>query len=206
LPYFVLAFSELGKVGLGKGPGRYQLREVFGLDESGGRQRLYASEKGALLGTPTLLHPGRPQERDCARESLALRFLTPTRIRYQEDLCLDLEFHILIRSLLRRLSSLAYFHCGLDPEGLDFRSWIARAETVGLGRRELRWYDWERYSVRQYARMMLGGFVGEVSFVGELGPFMPMIRLGEWLHAGKGTSFGLGRYEVMEIGFRRNFL
>lgn len=197
LPYFVLAFSELGKVGLGKGRGCYRLQEVFGLEGQSRRRRLYSKEKGALLGSPTTHYPGRPRQEDHDRKALSLRFLTPTRIRYQEDLCLDLEFHILARSLMRRLSALAYFHCGLDPEGWDFRGWIARAEGVGLSRRELRWYDWERYSARQDRRMMLGGFVGEASFVGDLGPFMPLIRLGEWLHVGKGTSFGLGRYEVV---------
>lgn len=44
--------------------------------------------------------------------------------------------------------------------------------------------------------MLLGGFTGEITFEGCLGPFMPIIRAGEALHVGKGTSFGLGKYEI----------
>ncbi len=42
----------------------------------------------------------------------------------------------------------------------------------------------------------MGGFVGEVTFAGNIGPFIPLIKVGEILHVGKGTSFGLGRYEI----------
>ena len=38
--------------------------------------------------------------------------------------------------------------------------------------------------------------VGRMTFEGPLAPFMPLLRAGEILHVGKGTSFGLGRYEV----------
>jgi hypothetical protein len=31
---------------------------------------------------------------------------------------------------------------------------------------------------------------------GLIEPFMPLIKAGEGLHVGKGTGFGLGRYEV----------
>jgi len=63
----------------------------------------------------------------------------------------------------------------------------------------LRWYDWERYSSRQETRMRLGGLVGEVEFEGELAEFLPYLFLGELIHLGKGTSFGLGRYGVEVI-------
>jgi CRISPR/Cas system endoribonuclease Cas6 (RAMP superfamily) len=62
----------------------------------------------------------------------------------------------------------------------------------------LRRYDWERYSSRQEQRINMGGFVGEITFEGDLRPFMPLIEAGEVLHVGKGTAFGLGRYEVEE--------
>ena len=62
--------------------------------------------------------------------------------------------------------------------------------------RTTRWYDWERYSARQDIRMKMGGFIGKVSFEGELNEFIPFVKLGELLHVGKGTSFGLGRYVI----------
>jgi len=64
--------------------------------------------------------------------------------------------------------------------------------------RDLKWFDWERYSARQDTRMKLGGVIGRIAFKGEIGEFMPFIKLGEFLHVGKGTTFGLGKYEIAE--------
>jgi hypothetical protein len=38
----------------------------------------------------------------------------------------------------------------------------------------------------------MGGFVGTVTFEGDLIPFLPLLRLGEIVHLEKGTAFGLG--------------
>jgi transposase len=42
----------------------------------------------------------------------------------------------------------------------------------------------------------LGGFVGSTEYRGELAEFHSLLRLGARLHVGKGTGFGLGKYEV----------
>ena len=61
---------------------------------------------------------------------------------------------------------------------------------------ELRWYDWERYSNRQEVRMRLGGFIGRVTYRGDLGEFLPYLLLGMYTHVGKGATFGLGGYRI----------
>lgn len=86
-------------------------------------------------------------------------------------------------------------HCGAELD-LDFRGLIAAAEEVETVTSDLRWYDWERYSVRQDTRMKLGGVVGRGTYKGDLQSFLPLLHLGEVVHVGKGTSFGLGKYEI----------
>ena len=44
--------------------------------------------------------------------------------------------------------------------------------------------------------MMMGGFVGEVENRGEHREFVPLLKLGERVNVGKGTGFGLGRYQL----------
>jgi CRISPR/Cas system endoribonuclease Cas6 (RAMP superfamily) len=41
-----------------------------------------------------------------------------------------------------------------------------------------------------------GGFVGDATFEGDLAEFLPALRLGELVHVGKGTTFGLGKYRL----------
>ncbi len=73
---------------------------------------------------------------------------------------------------------------------------IEKARKIWTIERQLKWVDWERYSARQETRLKMGGFVGRATFEGELGEFLPYLRLGELIHVGKGTSFGLGQYRI----------
>ena len=191
LPYFLYTVQEMGKAGIGKGKGRYTLE---GVRERDGREIF--SEGQIKVPRPTSwkeLLQGEPPE------EVTLRFITPLRVRYGERLSNELQFHILFRALLRRISLLFFFHCGGELE-LDFRGMIERSKGVEVRKSSLRWHDWTRYSHRQRSRIKLGGLLGEVTFRGDLEEFWPFLLLGEHIHVGKGTSFGLGRYEVVTGG------
>ncbi|MGH8590087.1 MAG: CRISPR system precrRNA processing endoribonuclease RAMP protein Cas6, partial [Gammaproteobacteria bacterium] len=41
-----------------------------------------------------------------------------------------------------------------------------------------------------------GGLLGQITYRGDLSPFLPWLALGEWMHIGGKTSFGLGRYTI----------
>jgi CRISPR-associated endoribonuclease Cas6 len=201
LPYFIYTFDEVGKTGIGKGKAKYELQEV-----SCDGKRIYDSNTKTLKSFKTSSLPlssylslrGEAEaiSRHEEGSTISLSFLTPTRILYDGHLTLDLEFHILIRNLLRRLSLLSYFHCGVDPSEWDFKGIIEEAKEIKIQKKNLRWYDWQRYSGRQETRIKMGGFVGDITFEGKIEPFMPLIKAGEILHVGKGTGFGLGKYEV----------
>jgi hypothetical protein len=205
LPYFIYTFERLGeRYGLGKGRGRFAVESVTWLSPEGEEVLIYSGAEKTLRNSfrsviiqDLLQHSTLHFALSSLHLSLVtLHFVTPTRLIYAEALTPVPDFHILIRALLRRLSNLAYFHCGTELN-LDFRGLIAAAEQIETVTSDLRWYDWERYSARQDARMKLGGFVGRVTYRGDLQSFLPLLCLGEAVHVGKGTSFGLGKY-VME--------
>jgi len=202
LPYFVIVFQQLGRQGLGRELGRMALDTVTAVSAwDGTRTPLYSA------GLPTLQPDAPPMTwADVERRAAALptdrmrvRFLTPTRLKHGGGWARRPEFHILIRALLRRLSSLAYFHCGERLEA-DFRGLIAQAEQVRLGECDLRWVERERWSGRQQRAMSLGGLVGEAEYVGDLSPFRSLLAAGELLHVGKATVFGNGLFRVGDGG------
>jgi CRISPR-associated endoribonuclease Cas6 len=198
LPYFIYTFERLGaRHGLGKGRGRFTVEGVSWLPPGREPAVIYCSEDKTLYNTFRPLHvQNLPQvAAPASLHTLTLRFLTPTRLVYAGSLTETLEFHVLMRVLLRRLSNLVYFHCGAELQ-LDFRGLIAAAEQVQVAANRLWWYDWERYSTRQDTHMKLGGVLGQVTYAGNLQPFLPLLQLGVYVHVGKGTSFGLGKYVI----------
>ncbi|MEK7750201.1 MAG: CRISPR system precrRNA processing endoribonuclease RAMP protein Cas6 [Planctomycetota bacterium] len=74
---------------------------------------------------------------------------------------------------------------------------IEKARAVNQKKSDIHWYDWKRYSTRQEEWMSLGGVTGTVSYEGDISDFMLLLKLGEYVHVGKGTSFGLGKYEIL---------
>jgi len=196
LPYFVYSFEELGRVGIGRGKGKFRLEQVAAVPVGDDPVAIYgegddgvASDRIFRFGLAEL----RPLPPDCSR--LRLEFVSPTQVRYEGSPVAPREFHVLFRNLLRRINFLNYFHCRgslmEDPGAL-----IRAASAVRTEQSSLRWEAWERYSSRQSRRVPMGGYVGRVSFCGPLQPFWPWLALGEWVHVGKGATFGLGRYRL----------
>ena len=201
LPYFIYAFEELGRIGIGKGRGKYELREVAEEVSKGDslpkKSVIYSGDTKLLTQTSSPI-----QWADIIANSpepphaVSISFITPARIKYKNRFIKDLEFHIFFRSLLRRISLLSYFHCGYRLDDSGFKDIIEQAREIKTVKQSLYWHDWERYSNRQKTRMKMGGFMGEIAYEGELEKFWPYIRLGEYVHVGKGSGFGLGRYRI----------
>ena len=189
LPYFIYAFEEMGRRGMGVERGKAALQRVLA-----GGQCIYQTDTGQLA--PDYPVCAGPPDGEAVGTRLRLRLHTPIRLKAAGRYTSRLDFALLVRALLRRTSDLARFHCGAELD-LDYRPWIERAAEVSAVATTLRWHDWERYSQRQEQKMKLGGLVGEVEFAGEWAPFLPLLRLGADLHVGKGTGFGLGRYEIL---------
>ena len=201
LPYFIFTFNELGKIGLGKGMGKYQLIEVKNIVKNNDiieESVIYKGDgkilnnKYKILSSEDIINQTKKFNK---KESIELQFITPTRIKYKNKLISDLEFHILIRNLLRRISLLLYFHCDEELD-IDFKEVIEKSKEIITETSDLEWYDWERYSHRQDERMSLGGFIGKITFKGDIKEYLPILFLGQYTHIGKQTSFGLGKYEM----------
>lgn len=203
LPFFVCALEEMGRGGVGKGRGRVRLVAVTDGDsepEAGGPV-IYNGRTGDFIGPGTVMDlplvrrwaAGLPRAETNGR-SLRVCFLTPFRFKYQDRLGAELTFPIFMRNVFRRLDFLSVHSPLADP--IPFGDLLAAAETVETARSRLEWADWQRFSHRQNQRMNLGGMIGDVWFSGDPALFLPYIKMGEYLHAGKAATFGLGRYRA----------
>lgn len=208
LPYFLAVFQELAGRGLGPRRARFALEQVQSVHPLKDEQiTIYQGREGQILGHDLSVSYDDLRDHvamwstDSAENSsrVLARFLTPTRLKYQGNYVRQPEFHVLVRRMLGRISSLAYFHAGERWE-IDFPGLIAQAQKIKIAQRRTRWVDWKRYSTRQKSRMTLGGFVGEVIYEGEgLPSFYPLLLLGSLVHVGKACTFGHGWYEVEPV-------
>lgn len=195
LPYFIYTFEELGRRGIGRGRGKYKLKEVYTAQPLE-HLRLYSIEDKTFRVSKDYIVKGSDIELPSVEDTLTIELLTPLRLVANGSVAKDIEFHHIFRSVLRRISNLMYFHCDRELD-VDFKGLIERAEKVKTVKKEISWYDWERYSFRQSARINMGGLIGSVSFEGCFEEFLPFIALGEYIHIGKGTGFGLGKIRIV---------
>ncbi len=200
-PYFLFVFQQLGENGIGRENGRFEIEavmnEIFG-DEIG----IYSSTDKCLKGN---IHVYSPENlfrvySDIVRtnpDQLTVRLLTPFRFRKDGRFRDNFDFFDFFRNLLGRLYLLTYFHCGnrLDR---DHRQLLEKSKGIEIRDRDIRWHDWVRYSNRQKTSMKMGGLTGEFRIRGELAPFLPFLKIGEYTNIGKATSMGLGKYGIVQ--------
>ena len=215
LPYFVYAFQKLGELGLGKGRGEYEVERVefsplkgdgeshivYGCGGGDGEAESNDGKEGLREWKEWIRFPELNSNNFNVSEKFTINLRTPLRVKYQGSLVNDLQFHILFRNLLRRTSLLSFFHCEQEME-VDFEGLIEAAKRVEKVEDETEWYDWKRFSGRQQKWIKMGGIVGKATFNTEQldeemeENFTSLLRLGEYIHVGKSTAFGMGRYEL----------
>lgn len=192
LPYLVHALQQAGRQGIGKRDNRLELQAIQQTDGNGGIHPIWTAEQ-PLIPLPASIPVIPPPPERCR-----VQLETPLRLRREEHQVgpRDFGFADLFGTLLRRLSMLSYFHTD-TPLETDFAGLMAQARSLVVKEAELAWHDWTRYSSRQDTTMQMGGLTGSFVLEGTaLAPFWRYLWLGQWTHAGKATSMGLGRYRL----------
>ena len=195
--YLVQALRQAARQGLQLDGQPLELRSVHQEQQTGsGLWREIFTGEGALEAAapcPPAIPPMPPR--------VKVRLETPLRLRHRSHYVTpeSFEFRDLALSLVRRFSSLLRYHGGRELAA-DFPNLAESARHVSIEYRDLVWKDWTRYSSRQRTHMQLGGMQGQFELKTEgLGEIWPYLWKGQWTHAGKATSMGLGRYRIEAV-------
>ncbi len=191
LPYLVVAMEQAGRIGAGRRRVPFEVISVEREQPPGSERWLPWREHG-----PALLDP----EHDpvpCVPERVKVHLQTPLRLKRHGRLVRpeQLDPATFVGAVNSRIRDLEWLYGHGEPVSRP------RVHLPIDGDAEhdrwLNWRDWSRYSNRQGTQMKLGGIVGQWILSGPpLAPWWPLLWWGQWLHAGKQTSMGLGQYRL----------
>ncbi|MFN3479764.1 MAG: CRISPR system precrRNA processing endoribonuclease RAMP protein Cas6 [Thermodesulfovibrionales bacterium] len=206
LPYFVYTFTEMGRIGIGKDKGKFDVFSVEALNLNGTMAEIFNTNgilrtEGFRIDYNLLERTERSQKSEI-KDEITLFFETPLRIKEHDKLSKDIPFNLLIKRLSERALLLEHLYCSAEIDSERNESIVALnklledSENVETIKNKLRWVDWERYSSRQQTKMKFGGWIGEITYKGDFQKYMTLLKLGEFIHVGKAVTFGLGKYRI----------
>lgn len=192
LPIVIHAWQKALKAGLGAEHATVELENVIFEPGQAAEQLIYPiGPDQKLAPSPNFQLPTLADT-----HSLTLELITPLRIQQQgRVLSQDLTAKDFLNALVRRYYLLAEFHSD-HYQPPDFRQLSEQAAAIRIDH-QINWCEWERYSHRQQQAMTFGGVIGTLRLEGELAPFLSLLQIGQWLHVGNKTTFGMGRYQLL---------
>jgi len=188
LPYLVLTFNELGKNGIGETKAKYELLTVTTIDN----KPIYDIHTQTFYNYDSTIKISFDDIKEI--NEIKIKFLTPTRIKTVGK-TMDITFQTLIKSLIRRLTGLLLFYTDKKLE-CNFDEIINESEKISIKSSNLKRVEIERLT-QQKNIVKLSGVTGEIIYQGELTKFYPLLKIGEYIHIGRNTTFGLGKYEIV---------
>ena len=193
LPYFVYTFLRMGERGIGRDRGRYTLEALYAVDAAGQKTPIFNPDNGRLeTEFPRI-------QLDAIKTQLVpqvtVQLLTPTQIKFKGKITYQLDFPLFLKAILRRYHRLRYAHGDGKREHFAI-DWEA-ADNVEVVHQEIEHHRFRRYSNRQGRPIPMQGVTGRIVYRGNLTPFYPWLKIGEYLHVGKGATFGMGWYRVV---------
>ena len=155
---------------------------AHGLERSGN----LAPDNLVITSTVGLL-----ESRVWGSSKLNIRMLSPLRLLENGHTAARFEFGRFARSVMRRVSSLAYYY-GESEFNCDFKELSRLVDNVICTD--------DHFTYNNVKDRRCSGIIGYGSFSGDFSRLMPFLVIGSYVHTGKCSSFGMGAYEVLPEG------
>lgn len=121
----------------------------------------------------------------------SVEFVTPTELKQNGRLAEKPSFSILMSLIRTRLLNLGGSHG--DTLG---GPWLDTANAVRMTRLKLKHIAATRFSSRTGQEHPLGGFIGSVTYEGDLTGFVPYLKAAQHTGVGRQTTWGKGELRV----------
>lgn len=189
----IRAMLEVGMAGFGKKRAKARLVEVSQTGVEALTKLIMSQARMYQNSQPSIaLLPPMPNQ-------LRMTFVTPYKQSANKEKNHDFELKKMMMTVVRRVSLLKYFYTGEVLEE-NFKQLKEKAEMVTPIAVEMNWCKQKRYSARAQKTMDTSGWLGSIDLpLADIEQFWPYLYLGQWLHIGKNSSMGFGRYELMVI-------
>lgn len=126
-------------------------------------------------------------------QEISIRFRSPLYLKYDGKFQTEFNMDALIASMIRRI----YILCCYD--GIDINMDDIRPETLPeIVYQEHYPVQVDRYSYRKDQHMSLRGIEGRLTLSDITEDVLRLLLYGELVHIGKNTSFGFGRYRIID--------
>ncbi len=189
---FAKLLIGLGRIGLHKGAGRFELNNISALTHNDSWQPVWQS--GVLLDNvslPMLKARWLIEEKPFSGQSLALKFVTPARLLKKNRPLFAAEFNELFPFMLRRVTSVLYSCCRVELESF-IPALIVNAAKVSAESGNFAWVDWRQLDAN-HGIQAIGGVSGTVTLKSGLNEDLyTILSLAEMFHVGKWASYGAG--------------
>jgi|YelNatPaOPRAMG01_1025707.scaffolds.fasta_scaffold21286_4 hypothetical protein len=199
LPFFIDAFSLMGKNGITSKRKKLKLLDVVNEDAEGSKFLIYEHVSSAIsnnykpITTTNILSVINNDVK-----KLSLNFETPFHIRSESDEILEKDKNkitprILVARLEERYKTLAQLYCRSTT---NVKEIFRPDDSVTITNMNLEHYKLPRYSNRAGKKQMFLGLHGSIALEGNLKPILPLLYIGEKINIGNKSSFGWGQYKI----------
>lgn len=199
IEYPITAFSLFGQNGIevrGGTNARFLLEDAR--DRLGGMQSIFRDGEIGGVVCRDISDVIRDKTDERIPSEIVIRFITPVRVEQGAFR----DFYAIVFQLCLRIGGLWQLYGSNWPGQKGYFQWreslLKASREVKLIHSDLRNYTTARFSHRQNKKLPLYGFIGTMRFSGDFTPFEELLRVGEIVHIGQQTAFGLGRYQILE--------
>lgn len=203
LPYVVRAAEKMGRIGIGRGRGRFTLIDIAEYSPLFDVERVMLD--GRIVKHPTLgVTPAQVQDAVsiALSDRILMEFITPLALKSKETIIGKFDTQVFTARLIERCQSLAEHYAeGAVHDRTTWRQLHERlsvaAATTHIGYDDTRWTSAFSGSRRKSTMTAISGLVGRVRLEGDLTALLPWLLWGQSFHVGKNAVKGNGWYRII---------